>query len=516
MGSSRLFLILGLLLVLGVPFVMRPPAQVRSGDGEGEPLVVVTPHVAQIRAEFERAFVTWHQRVYKKPARIVWLVPGGTSEIVKQLQAKYNAAIASGEIAKDGSCKPGTIPVDMMMGGGSYDHTRLKQGDQIIDKIPMSVPAGFSKEQLDAWFGENSIGTQNLYDPDQYWIGTALSAFGIVYNKELLRELGRPEPRGFDDLTHSDLAGWVALADPRQSGSITTSFDSVLAHYGWDRGWKILRDMCANTRYFTNSSTLPPIDVGQGEAAAGLAIDFYGRNQAQAVLGPGQSLESSRVGYVDPAGAVYIDADPISILRGGPNPELARRFIEFCLSDEGQALWQFRPRTEADDGRPRNEAGEPMGPERYALRRLPVRRALYGDRFWPYLMDQVRPFDVASKDKPSGWRSSIGIMMGAFAIDSAADQRAAWAALNAARRTQAFPVAILAEMERHFYSWPTQQMPDGTTLVFSAPNFRPIRELWKDPEQQARCRIAYTRHFRESYATVVRLWEENRSAPVAR
>jgi ABC-type Fe3+ transport system substrate-binding protein len=40
-------------------------------------------------------------------------------------------------------------------------------------------------------------------------------------------------------------------------------------------------------------------------------------------------------------GRTYVDADPISVLRGGPNPDLARRFIEFTLTEEAQALWQF-------------------------------------------------------------------------------------------------------------------------------------------------------------------------------
>ena len=52
---------------------------------------------------------------------------------------------------------------------------------------------------------------------------------------------------------------------------ITTTFDTILSNSGWDEGWRILRAMCANTRYFTNQSTKPPIDVGQGEVYGTLA-----------------------------------------------------------------------------------------------------------------------------------------------------------------------------------------------------------------------------------------------------
>ncbi len=68
----------------------------------------------------------------------------------------------------------------------------------------------------------------------------------------------------------------------------------------------------------TNVSTKPPIDVGQGECAIGLAIDFYGRGRGQAISEIGADPRAGRVGCVDPAGSVYVDADPVSVLRAGP------------------------------------------------------------------------------------------------------------------------------------------------------------------------------------------------------
>jgi ABC-type glycerol-3-phosphate transport system substrate-binding protein len=56
--------------------------------------------------------------------------------------------------------------------------------------------------------------------------------------------------------------------------------------------------------------------------------------------------------------------DPIGLLRGAPNAETARLFMEFALSPEGQRLWNQKPGTEG-------------GPERFALRRLPVRKDAY-------------------------------------------------------------------------------------------------------------------------------------------
>jgi ABC-type Fe3+ transport system substrate-binding protein len=453
---------------------------------------------------------------------IDWRTPGGTTEILKQLESQYAAAIKGGRYELRGSrekpefyMKPATIGFDAVFGGGTFDHGRLKTGVRASItapdgkpaevQCPMSTPASFEPAQLEAWFGKNIIGTQPLYDPDQYWTGVALSAFGIVYNRDVLKQLGLPEPRTFDDLTDARYAGWIALADPRQSGSIATSMDSILSNAGWERGWRVLREMCANTRYFTSASTKPPIDVSAGEAAAGLAIDFYGRGQSQAVALPGETPETSRVGYVDPAGSVYIDADPVSILRGGPHPELARRFIEFCLTEEGQALWQFHARDSAQ-GRdnPIGPDGERMGPREYELRRAPIRRVMY-ERYMPYFVDQSDPFKLASEVGSKGWRSAIGVMMGAFSIDIADEQRSAWRALNLARLDPAFSKETLSEMERLFYAWPETRMPDGTSLSFTPENCKAIIAAWKKPGMMPEAKVAYTRFFSGHYARVLEL-----------
>jgi iron(III) transport system substrate-binding protein len=60
---------------------------------------------------------------------------------------------------------------------------------------------------------------------------------------------------------------------------------------------------------------------------------------------------SNRSVMSPPVGGTVSSVDPIGLLRGAPNREAALAFIDFCLSMEGQKLWNFRP-------------GTPGGPER--------------------------------------------------------------------------------------------------------------------------------------------------------
>jgi iron(III) transport system substrate-binding protein len=130
---------------------------------------------------------------------------------------------------------------------------------------------------------------------------------------------------------------------------------------GWLDGVRLVQKIGANARYFTDSAGKVSIDVSMGDAAAGMSIDFFGRYQAQTSRAPDGT---ERMRYVNPIGGTSASCDPITLLRGAPSRELACRFIEFVLSEEGQKLWNYRPGVEG-------------GPAKYPLRRLPIRRDFY-------------------------------------------------------------------------------------------------------------------------------------------
>ncbi|MHC4415440.1 MAG: ABC transporter substrate-binding protein [Planctomycetota bacterium] len=503
MSLSRIALVVSFGVLLGVPLVVGPK---RARPSAGVPrLIIITPHNEQIRSEFARAFDDWHRRHYGNGVNVVWSVPGGTSEIRRMLRAQYTAALVAG-------VEPGQT-ADLLFGGGSNEHEQLKEplvvtvdGQQRSTTI--TIPAGFDDQWLWETYGENTIGDRRLYDEGQHWFGTALSGFGIVFNRDVLAELGVPEPSTWEDLADPALRGWVALVNPGQSGSITTAFQSIVDERGWGPGWRLLRRAGANARSFSAGAPKAPIDVSLGDAAAGICIDFFGRYQAQAVKGSGNR---SRLGYVDPPGATTIDADPISILRGAPAPEIARRFIEFCLSDQGQALWQFR----VDD-----PIGDGLGPTRFELRRMPIVRSLY-ERHLDRFVDQVNPYTLArAVEKPTPHvRPFVAPVFAAMAIDNRRDLQRAWEAIvthsgypTTRRIVTAADVddPALRRMLELFDAMPEGLGPDGSALPLESANLDRIRQGWEraslwppaDPKHVARRRFA--RFFGDNYREILR------------
>ena len=410
---KRVLIILALVAIVALPFVLRPK-QVRSESSE-ETLVIITPHNEALRYEFGVGFREWYRARTGKTVTVDWRVIGGTSEIARFLEGEYVASFElfwtrklgrewSADVS--GAFQNGRLPadasavekearaaflasevgcgIDLFFGGGPYDFMKQAEVGRIVDSgILQKHPEWFRDEVIPQEFAG-----EEYWDKKGRWVGTVLSSYGMFLNQDALVRLGVPVPAQWADLKDPRLAGEIALADPTKSGSIAKAFENVIQQQmqiqlrvlrgemagvdakeiearavreGWLEGLRLLQLAGANARYFTDTSQKPPIDVAQGNAAAGMCIDFYGRQQEEAVVrrdGPG------RVTYVSPVGGAVSSVDPIALMRGAKNREAAEAFIEYVLSMDGQKLWNLKP-------------GTPDGPKRFALRRLPVRRDFY-------------------------------------------------------------------------------------------------------------------------------------------
>ena len=508
--------ILFLVILLAGPFLLEPKGE--EVDPDAPRLVIVTPHNEQIRWEFKHGFEKWYETTFGAPVQVVWSTPGGTSEIRKLLISEYSAAL-------DGGIEPGGN-ADLLWGGGSYEFTQLSKPLRVkVDGEDRETTVLSEVDVTDAWltsiYGDGRIADQPLFDPGHRWFGTAVSSFGIVFNRHVLQQLGVETPGTWQDLTVPEYEGWITMVDPGMSGSVTTAFEAILQRRGWDDGWRILRRLAANARSFAGSSTKGPIEVAAGETAAAVCIDFYGRYEAQrtkdaAVRAGLAGVDAvGRVGYVDPPGETVIDPDPIAVLTGAPNRELARRFIDYVLSEDGQALWQF----------PVTEAGR--GPRQFELRRLPIRRSMY-DADFDRFVDRVDPWSIATAvEKPNGaMRAFIAPLFRAMALDQAELLETAWRTITSHPAYPADPKGLVTaedvddpELRRmlvEFDSFPMIPGPGDTSYDLDDPAALDVVKkgwlrrgwadegLWPsegDPTEILR-RIARA-HFRSAYQSII-------------
>jgi ABC-type Fe3+ transport system substrate-binding protein len=482
----RIVIVLALVVTVAVPFVLRPARTV--AERADDTLVIITPHNEAIRHEYGVGFRAWYREQTGRTVNIDWRVIGGTSEIARFLEGEYvasfqnhwtrvlgrpwsndvQAAFANGRLPADASAVAREARdaflasdvgsgIDVFFGGGTYDFVRQAQAGRIVDSgILQRHPEWFVDDVIPREFAG-----EEYWDAEGRWVGTVLSSYGIIYNRDALKRLGMDGPPAqWDDLKDPRFVGEVALADPTKSGSIAKAFENVIQQQmqrrlvalraarpsgdpaeierqavreGWMEGMRLVQLIGANARYFTDSSQKPPIDVAAGNCAVGMCIDFYGRQQEEAVR---RRSGSDHLGYVSPQGGTVSSVDPVALMRGAPNREVAIAFIDYVMSMEGQKLWNFRP-------------GVPDGPERFALRRLPVRRDFYREE-WTALRSDPTDFPYEQSDPlvyRAAWTGGIFREM-AFAIrvmclDSHRELASAWRAIIEApepRKTQALAV----------------------------------------------------------------------------
>lgn len=457
--TLRLVLIAAALLaIVGLPFALKPKASLLAAADDS--LVIITPHNEAIRSEFARAFGDHYRAKTGRSVRIDWRNVGGTSEIARYLQGEYfnafqrewteegrpwTAAVAA-SFASPKPVDPAAreaflasnvgIGIDLFFGGGAYDFIMQARAGTLVDSgVIAAHPDWFTDASIPL-----SVSGEPFYDPEGRWIGTCLSSFGICYNGDSLRRLGvETLPASWNDLTNPRFFKQVALADPTKSGSIAKAFEMIIQQQmqevvgsgeaseaqlaaGWERGLQLILKASANARYFADAAPKVPMDVSLGDAAIGMCIDFYGRYQSESVkIGDAPS----RLQYFTPVGGSSVGVDPIGMLRGAPNPEIAREFIAFVLSLEGQKLWNFK-------------VGAPGGPVRYALRRLPIRKELYAPECTAFRSDPtVFPYEEAKAfTYHEAWTgplfSALRFIIRVSCLDAHDEQAAAWKALIAA------------------------------------------------------------------------------------
>lgn len=394
--------------------------------------------------------------------------------------------------------------IDLFFGGGAYDFERQASAGLLVatDASGQFGPGALA-EQYPGWFSDAvmpaSFSGEPFRDTKFRWVGTVLSAFGICYNRDVLERLGiREPPDEWSDLEDPRYLGQIALADPTKSGSTTKAFEMLVQERiqtlarkrglegeaavaaGWNDAMRLILRISGNSRYFTDSSAKVPRDVAQGDAAVGMCIDFYGRSYNELHRDP--TTGTSRVEFVMPRGGTSIGADPIGMLRGAPHPELAHRFIEFVLSPEGQAIWNYR-------------AGVPGGPARHALRRPPIRRDFYNDSnrakmtdpdFDPYLA-------AAGFTYHPEWTGSLfaalRFVIRAACMDPHDEQQLAWQTLVAA----GLPPEGLARFEE------VSSISYEVVIEKIAPALRD-----NDKVAQVRLGRELSSHFREHYERIAR------------
>ncbi len=172
------------------------------------------------------------------------------------------------------------------------------------------------------------IGTFPISDPDGTYFGFAVSGYGLMWNKAYMQTHRIPEPKEWTDLADPRHYGHLVISAPSRSGTTHLTIEVILQAYGWEKGWALLLNSGGNMGSITERSFGVPEAVNTGQYGIGVVIDFFGLSAI---------ASGFPVDFVYPSLTSVVPAS-VGIVKGGPNPENARAFVNFLLSDEGQTL----------------------------------------------------------------------------------------------------------------------------------------------------------------------------------
>lgn len=269
--------------------------------------------------------------------QLVLITPVGKSlsdpalaEFRKHARQRWNVDVKTSALSAGTPVAYGTIvewngrpQADLFWGGEGALYDKLAARKLLA---PLALPKAVTDGIPDAIGAPKAV---PLKDPKGFWVGTVLESTGIAYHPRVLQRLGVPPPQDWDDLLDPRLKGHVVQAPPTRSSSSHAAYEVILQRDGEARGWEWLKRLAANTGLFAARSRDVPSLVAKGEFAVGFAVPSYFAFE--------ERLAGFDIRYVAPRTA-WITAGPAAILAGARHPKAARAFVEFLLSERGQAI----------------------------------------------------------------------------------------------------------------------------------------------------------------------------------
>lgn len=160
------------------------------------------------------------------------------------------------------------------------------------------------------------------YDADKTYFGSKLITTGIAYNTGAAEK-----PEHWSDLSGEAYKDLTIMPSPLYSGAAAYMLSAFVGRddLGWDYFEKLKENGLVSVR--GNGAVLK--SVASGEKAYGILVDFMAMNAKK---------DGSPIEFVFPEEGVTAVTEPVAIMSTAKNPEAARKFVDFILSDAGQKL----------------------------------------------------------------------------------------------------------------------------------------------------------------------------------
>jgi iron(III) transport system substrate-binding protein len=167
----------------------------------------------------------------------------------------------------------------------------------------------------------------NVKDAQRRFYGFSMPLQVLIINTSLAAPA--EAPKAWKDLGDAKWKGKIIMANPALSGSAYAQLAQMLQLHGWP-----LVQLVVKNATITSSSKLAYQGVGTGEFTIGLT----GEENVFRLKEEGRPVEA-----VHPAEGTGLRYDAVGIIKGGPNPDNAKLFLDFLTSREAHSIAAGKP-----------------------------------------------------------------------------------------------------------------------------------------------------------------------------
>jgi iron(III) transport system substrate-binding protein len=159
-----------------------------------------------------------------------------------------------------------------------------------------------------------------LADFDGSFTPVRLGTLGIAYNTRFIKE----PPKTWQDLFKPPYKGAFGIANPALSGTAYVSVAMLEKAFGWE----FFQKLKANGAKMGKGSGQVVDDTASGDLVASLAVDYITNDKIE---------KGATLALAYPPELLVIPS-PVTIFKGTPNLEAAKKFVDFLLSKEAQEI----------------------------------------------------------------------------------------------------------------------------------------------------------------------------------
>jgi len=169
-------------------------------------------------------------------------------------------------------------------------------------------------------------------DSQGYWTGFGARCRILIYNTDLLKE--HDLPKSIFELTDAKRKGKVSLAYPL-FGTTATHAAALFANLGEAKAKEYFEALKANNVMITDGNASSRDRVADGT----VAIGFTDTDDAYVAIKQGRPVD---IVWPDKDGmGTLLIPNTVGLIKGGPNPEAGKKFIDFLLSKEVEQMLAF-------------------------------------------------------------------------------------------------------------------------------------------------------------------------------